>query len=48
MNPLINNFIYLTEQLNEIRKSSVSRLLCDNGDNIYTMQRKGFEVISHK
>nr|CAD7263638.1 unnamed protein product [Timema shepardi] len=35
------------EQLNEIRKSSISRLLCDNGDDIFSMQPKGFQKISH-
>ncbi|XP_039302383.1 peroxidase isoform X2 [Solenopsis invicta] len=37
---------FTIEQLNELRKSSVSRLLCDNGDNIQHMQRSGFEQIS--
>nr|CAD7416209.1 unnamed protein product [Timema poppensis] len=36
------------EQLNEIRKSSISRLLCDNGDDIFSMQPKGFQKISHE
>ncbi|XP_018575334.1 peroxidase [Anoplophora glabripennis] len=34
------------EQLNEIRKASISRLLCDNGKNIKAMQPRGFERIS--
>ncbi|KAL1132705.1 hypothetical protein AAG570_010657, partial [Ranatra chinensis] len=37
---------FLPEQLNEIRKASISRLLCDNGDNIQSMQPEGFRVIS--
>ncbi|XP_020300497.1 peroxidase-like [Pseudomyrmex gracilis] len=37
---------FTLEQLNELRKSSISRLLCDNGDNIQHMQRLGFERIS--
>lgn len=37
---------FTIEQLNELRKSSISRLLCDNGDNIQHMQRSGFEQIS--
>lgn len=36
----------LLEQLKEIRKASISKLLCNNGDNIQLMQRKGFEVVS--
>nr|CAD7447222.1 unnamed protein product [Timema bartmani]CAD7457601.1 unnamed protein product [Timema tahoe] len=36
------------EQLNEIRKASISRLLCDNGDDIFSMQPKGFQKISHE
>lgn len=36
------------EQLREIRKATVSRLLCDNGDHIQTMQPEGFRVISEK
>ncbi|XP_050457801.1 peroxidase-like isoform X2 [Cataglyphis hispanica] len=37
---------FTLEQLNELRKSSMSRLLCDNGDNIQNMQRHGFAQIS--
>ncbi|XP_057663235.1 peroxidase isoform X1 [Diorhabda carinulata] len=33
-------------QLNEIRKASISRLLCDNSQNIQAMQPRGFERIS--
>ena len=38
--------LIFSEQLNEIRKSSISRLFCDNGDNIQSMQSRGFEQIS--
>ncbi|XP_015832935.2 peroxidase [Tribolium castaneum] len=34
-------------QLNAIRKTSISRLLCDNGHHIQAMQPRGFERISH-
>ncbi|KAG6798480.1 peroxidase [Apis mellifera caucasica] len=34
------------EQLNEIRKTSIARLFCDNGDNIQRMQQRGFEKVS--
>ncbi|XP_033217653.1 peroxidase [Belonocnema kinseyi] len=37
---------FTLEQLNEIRKVTVSRLFCDNGDNVQTMQPRGFEQIS--
>ncbi|CAH0394955.1 unnamed protein product [Bemisia tabaci] len=37
---------FTPEQLNEIRKASLSRLLCDNSDNIHTMQPKGFIKVS--
>ncbi|XP_071641804.1 peroxidase isoform X1 [Temnothorax longispinosus] len=37
---------FTIEQLNELRKSSISRLLCDNGDNIQHVQRSGFQQIS--
>ncbi|KAI4473602.1 hypothetical protein M0802_016034 [Mischocyttarus mexicanus] len=37
---------FTKEQLKEIRKSSISKLFCDNGDNIKSMQPKGFELIS--
>ncbi|GLV44095.1 Peroxidase [Carabus blaptoides fortunei] len=35
-------------QLQEIRKSSFSRLLCDNGDNITHMQPNGFQYSTKK
>ncbi|XP_033218454.1 peroxidase-like [Belonocnema kinseyi] len=35
-------------QLNEIRKASISRLICDNANDIKSMQLKGFELISKK
>ncbi|CAH1099661.1 unnamed protein product [Psylliodes chrysocephalus] len=35
------------DQLNEIRKTSISRLLCDNSYNVRAMQPRGFERISH-
>ena len=35
-----------TEQLLEIRKASISRLFCDNGDYIENMQPRGFEQVS--
>ncbi|KAL6265623.1 hypothetical protein P5V15_002417 [Pogonomyrmex californicus] len=37
---------FTIEQLREIRKSSISRLLCDNGDNIQYMQKSGFIHLS--
>lgn len=37
---------FTKEQLGEIRKASISRLLCDNGDNIQYMQPSGFIQIS--
>ncbi|XP_050537896.1 peroxidase [Daktulosphaira vitifoliae] len=36
------------EQLNEIRKSSLSRIFCDNSDDIHTIQAQGFLKISDK
>ncbi|KAK9306660.1 hypothetical protein QLX08_002738 [Tetragonisca angustula] len=36
---------FTIEQLNEIRKSSISRLLCDNGDDIVNMQKQGFKKV---
>lgn len=42
-----NHGAFTPEQLNEIRKTTVSRLMCDNSDNVYHMQPKGFEVLSH-
>lgn len=35
-------------QLNEIRKASISRILCDNGNHITSMQPHGFERMSSK
>ncbi|XP_043797588.1 peroxidase isoform X1 [Apis laboriosa] len=37
---------FTIEQLNEIRKTSIARLFCDNGDNIQRMQQRGFEKVS--
>ncbi|KAJ8926640.1 hypothetical protein NQ314_020974, partial [Rhamnusium bicolor] len=37
---------FTLDQLYEIRKSTISRLLCDNGRNIRAMQPRGFEKIS--
>ncbi|XP_031834050.1 peroxidase isoform X2 [Nomia melanderi] len=39
---------FTIEQLNEIRKASISRLFCDNGDHITEMQLRGFEQVSRK
>lgn len=39
---------FTLEQLKEIKKSSISRLMCDNGHHIETMQPRGFEKISPK
>ncbi|CAH1100323.1 unnamed protein product [Psylliodes chrysocephalus] len=36
------------EQLREIRKSSISKFICDNGNNITTMQIHGFLQLSYK
>lgn len=33
-------------QLAEIRKSSMARMFCDNGNNISSMQPRAFEVLS--
>ncbi|XP_033217521.1 peroxidase-like [Belonocnema kinseyi] len=41
-----NGAAFTLKQLKEIRKSSISRLVCDNGNGIHSMQRKGFERIS--
>ncbi|XP_076249347.1 peroxidase [Calliopsis andreniformis] len=37
---------FTLEQLNEIRKSSFARLLCDNGDHITHMQLRAFNGVS--
>ncbi|XP_050293643.1 peroxidase-like [Anthonomus grandis grandis] len=34
-------------QLNELRKASISRIMCDNTANVRAMQPRGFERISH-
>ncbi|XP_063992692.1 peroxidase-like isoform X2 [Diachasmimorpha longicaudata] len=37
---------FTREQLREIRKASIGRLLCDNSDNVQNMQRRAFEIPS--
>ncbi|XP_014230679.1 peroxidase [Trichogramma pretiosum] len=37
---------FTIEQLQELRKASIARLLCDNGDNIQLMQMRAFEQVS--
>ncbi|XP_069703374.1 peroxidase isoform X2 [Periplaneta americana] len=37
---------FTLDQVNEIRRGSISRLICDNGDNVKSMQPRGFEQIS--
>nr|CAD7260308.1 unnamed protein product [Timema shepardi] len=37
---------FTPDQLDEIKKSSLSRLLCDNGNNIRSMQSQGFRQLS--
>lgn len=39
---------FTIEQLTEIRKASIARLLCDNGDSITHMQREAFEKVSKR
>jgi peroxidase len=36
------------EQLSEIRKASMARLFCDNGNNIEQMQRAAFVRVSNE
>lgn len=38
----------ISEQLNEIRKSSLARLMCDNADHLFTMQPRAFERVSER
>jgi hypothetical protein len=39
------DFSFTPEQLSEIRKSSMSRIFCDNGNNIKNMQPNAFMTI---
>lgn len=39
---------FTPEQLREIRKASISRILCDNSHNLRFMQPRGFERISRR
>jgi hypothetical protein len=38
----------LAEQVNEIRRGSISRLICDNADDVKSMQPRGFVQISQE
>lgn len=37
---------FTPEQLIEIRKSSIARIMCDNADSVYSMQPRAFEKLS--
>ncbi|KAK9503739.1 hypothetical protein O3M35_010237 [Rhynocoris fuscipes] len=39
---------FTLEQLREIKKATISRIFCDNGENIKVMQPEGFRVIGPK
>lgn len=39
---------FTRDQLNEIRKSTMARLFCDNGNNIEQMQRQAFLRVSNE
>lgn len=41
-----NDIAFSRDQLNEIRKASMARLFCDNGNNIEQMQPKAFLRVS--
>lgn len=41
-----NSQIFISEQLTEIKKVRLSRVLCDNGDNIVTIQPFALELPS--
>lgn len=38
----------LTEQLREIKKASMARLICDNTDGVEYVQKKAFEMESQE
>ncbi|KAL3277117.1 hypothetical protein HHI36_012473 [Cryptolaemus montrouzieri] len=42
-----HNSGFTLPQLNEIRKTSIARLLCDNSPDVKSMQPRAFERISH-
>jgi hypothetical protein len=41
-----SDIAFTPEQLNEIRKASMARLFCDNGNNIQQMQPAAFRRVS--
>lgn len=44
INLFMSNFV---DQLEELRKASMARLLCDNGNHISSMQPEAFRTVSH-
>ena len=43
-----NPGVFTPEQLNEIKKASLSRVICDNGDGIREAQRNAFSTVQAK
>jgi hypothetical protein len=46
--PMFYVTLLVADQVNEIRRGSISRLICDNADDVKSMQPRGFEQISQE